>query len=222
MPINLLAQLSSLWRQFAGDLPTKLGALAVAALLWFAATADRRATVTRTLELPLQVQGLSSERAVSDLPVNVKATVRGPRVTLENLEARDLEATVDVSRLADGYFSEDVRLTAPEGLSKIGLQPSRVSGTLELLVRQPVNVRVASLESRPPGSLELTPLRVSPRSVTVLGRRALVERVAFALVVATQNPPRGSTETVKLTPVDESGAPVDGVSLEPDSVTLSL
>jgi YbbR domain-containing protein len=217
MRTNLLALL----RRFTSDLPTKLGALLVAGLLWFAATADRRATVTRTLELPLQVQGLSNERAVSDLPTSVKATVRGPRGTLENLEPRNLEATVDVNNLPDGFFSEDVRLTAPEGLSKIALQPSRVSGTLELLVRERVGVRLASLESRT-GTLNLTNVQVAPRFVTVLGRRALVQQVAFALAVSTQTPRANESQTVKLTPVDARGEPVDGVSLEPTSVTLGL
>ncbi|NJK43547.1 MAG: hypothetical protein HC933_04110 [Pleurocapsa sp. SU_196_0] len=211
----------ALLRRFTSDLPTKLGALLVAGLLWFAATADRRATVTRTLELPLQVQGLSTERAVSDLPTSVKATVRGPRGTLENLEPRNLEAIVDVNNLPDGFFSEDVRLTAPEGLSKIALQPSRVSGTLELLVRERVGVRLASLESRT-GTLNLTNVQVAPRFVTVLGRRALVQQVAFALAVSTQTPRPNEPQTVKLTPVDSSGEPVDGVSLEPTSVTLGL
>ncbi len=209
-------------RRLTHNLPAKLGALLIAGLLWFAATSDRRATVIRTLELPLQVQGLSAERAVSDLPISVKATVRGPRVTLENLEPRDLEATVDVGSLADGYFSEAVRLTAPEGLSKIALEPSRVSGTLELLVRERVSVRLASLESRGPGSLDLTPLRLSPKIVTVNGRRAQVERVAFALAVATRVPNRGQSLEVKLTAVDERGEPVDGVALKPDLVNLSL
>jgi YbbR domain-containing protein len=210
------------WARFSSDLPTKLGALIVASLLWYAATSERRATVTRTLELPLVVQGLSAERAVSDLPTSVKASVRGPRVTLENLEPRDLEASVDVSTAADGYFSADVRLTVPEGLSKIALQPSRVSGTLELLVRRSVSVRLASLEARLPGSLDLTPLRFAPRNVTVLGRRAQVKQVMYALAIATQLPERGGSLDIKLTPVDERGEPVDGVSLEPSETKLTL
>ena len=210
------------WQRFTSDLPLKIGAVLLSVLLWYAATEDRRATVTRTLELPLVVQGLSAQRAVSDLPQNVKATVRGPRATLETLEAGDLEATIDVSATAEGYFSEDVRLTAPEGLSKIALQPSRVSGSLELLVTRGVAVRVASLESRLPGSLDLTPARLEPRNVKASGRRVSVERVMFALGVATQLPAKGASLKVKLTAVDERGEPVEGVTLEPAFVKLSL
>ena len=210
------------WQRFTSDLPLKIGAVLIAGLLWYAATEDRRATVTRTLELPLIVQGLSAQRAVSDLPQNVKATVRGPRATLENLEASNLEATIDVSATAEGYFSEDVRLTAPEGLSKIALQPSRVSGSLELLVTRGVAVRVASLESRLPGSLDLTPVRLEPRNVKASGRRVSVERVMFALGVATRLPAKGASLEVKLTAVDERGQAVEGVTLEPEFIKLSL
>ena len=217
-----LAPMTGWWQRFTSDLPLKIGAVLLSVLLWYAATEDRRATVTRTLELPLAVQGLSAQRAVSDLPQSVKATVRGPRATLENLEVKDLEATIDVSVTAEGYFSEDVRLTAPEGLSKIALQPSRVSGSLELLVTRGVAVRVASLESRLPGSLDLTPVRLEPRNVRVSGRRVSVERVMFALGVATQLPAKGTSLEVKLTAVDERGEPVEGVTLEPELVKLSL
>jgi YbbR domain-containing protein len=58
--------------------------------------------------------------------------------------------------------------------------------------------------------------------VTVNGRRAQVERVAFALAVATRVPNRGQTLEVKLTAVDERGEPVDGVALKPDLVNLTL
>ena len=210
------------WGRFTSDLPLKIGAVLLSILLWYAATEDRRATVTRTLELPLVVQGLSAQRAVSDLPPNVKATVRGPRATLETLEVKDLEATIDVTRTAEGYFSEDVRLTAPEGLSKIALQPSRVSGSLELLVTRGVAVRVASLESRLPGSLDLTPVRLEPRNVKASGRRVSVERVMFALGVATQLPAKGAALEVRLTAVDERGQAVEGVTLEPEFIKLSL
>lgn len=216
------APMGGWWQRFTGDLPLKIGAVLLSALLWFAATEDRRATVTRTLELPLVVQGLSAKRSVSDLPANVKATVRGPRATLETLEVSDLEATIDVSATTEGYFSEDVRLTAPEGLSKIALQPNRVSGSLELLVTRGVAVRVASLESRLPGSLDLTPVRLEPRSVKASGRRVSIQLVMFALAVATQLPAKGESLEVRLTAVDERGEPVDGVTLEPELVKLSL
>jgi YbbR domain-containing protein len=210
------------WQRFTSDLPLKLGAIFTAMLLWYAATEDRRATVTRTLEIPLIVQGLSAQRAVSDLPSTVRATLRGPRVSLENLEPKDLEASIDVSSATEGFFSMDVRLRAPDGLSRIAVQPSRVSGSLELLVARSVPVRLASFETRPPGSQDLSPLRLQPRFVTASGRRADAERVTYALAVATQLPGRGATLEVRLTAVDERGEPVEGVTLEPARVRVSL
>jgi YbbR domain-containing protein len=204
------------------DLPLKLGAVLVAMVIWYAATEDRRATVTRTLEVPLVVQGLNAQRAVSDLPTTVKATLRGPRVSLETLEPKDLEASVDVSTASEGFFSMDVRLRAPDGLSRIAVQPSRVSGSLELLVARSVPVRLASFEARPPGSQDLNPLRLQPRFVTASGRRADVERVAYALAVATQLPTRDAGVDVRLTAVDGRGEPVEGVALEPARVRAAL
>ena len=139
------------WQRFTSDLPLKIGAVLLSVLLWYAATEDRRATVTRTLELPLIVQGLSAQRAVSDLPQNVKATVRGPRATLENLEASNLEATIDVSALLPGLDASGIDLaTANVRLSWANLA-------------NPLDFSIAASSESPRSASTTSRAHVSPR-----------------------------------------------------------
>ncbi len=203
-----------LWHNF----PQKLGALVAAIVLWFAATADRRATIQRSLEVPLIVRGASADLVVSDLPKTIRVTLEGNRTRLEGLPSNLIEASVDVSSLPDGFFSRAVTVTPPTGLTLVKLEPARASGTLNAVVREKTDVRAALLET--PGAPPLK-IKVDPSEVTVIGTRPQVERVAYALAVGMRQVAPNKPLEVRLTAMDTQGKPVEGVTLEPSRAKIS-
>lgn len=203
-----------LWHNF----PQKLGALVAAIVLWFAATADRRATIQRNLEVPLIVRGAGADRVVSDLPKTIRVTLEGNRTRLEGLPSNLIEASVDISGLPDGFFSRPVTVTPPSGLNLVKLEPARASGTLNAVVREKTEVRAALLET--PGAPPLR-IKVTPTEVTVIGTRPQVERVAYALAVGMRQVAPNKPLEVRLTAMDTQGKPVDGVQLEPSRAKIS-
>jgi YbbR domain-containing protein len=203
-----------LWHNF----PQKLGALVAAIVLWFAATADRRATIQRSLEVPLIVRGASADLVVSDLPKTIRVTLEGNRTRLEGLPSNLIEASVDVSSLPDGFFSRPVTVTPPAGLNLVKLEPARASGTLNAVVREKTDVRAALLET--PGAPPLK-IKVNPSEVTVIGTRPQVERVAYALAVGMRQVAPNKPLEVRLTAMDTQGKPVEGVTLEPSRARIS-
>ena len=203
-----------LWHNF----PQKVGALIAAVALWLAATADRRATVQRNFDVPLIVRGTLEERVVSDLPRTVRITLEGNRSRLESLPANLIEASVDVSGLPDGFFARSVTVNPPSGLSIVRLEPSRVSGTIDAVVRDKVEVRAALLET--PGAPPLR-INVNPDEVTVVGPRPKVAMVAYALALGSRRVAPNKPLEVRLTPMDSEGRPVDGVRLEPARAKIS-
>ncbi len=203
-----------LWHNF----PQKLGALVAAIVLWFAATADRRATIQRSLEVPLIVRGASADLVVSDLPKTIRVTLEGNRTRLEGLPSNLIEASVDVSNLPDGFFSRPVTVTPPAGLNLVKLEPARASGTLNAVVREKIDVRAALLET--PGAPPLK-IKVNPTEVTVIGTRPQVERVAYALAVGMRQVAPNKPLEVRLTAMDTQGKPVEGVTLEPSRAKIS-
>ncbi len=198
MPTKLLENLFENWL-------AKLGALLIALALWFAATTERRTTATRGLEIPLEVRGLNNNRIIRDLPKTIRLQIQGARGELEQIQGNNLEASININNRPDGFFSSDVRLDAPSNVKILSYEPRRVSATLKSVVRQSVLVRIASLDTQV----------AIPSSYTVLaiGTTEQVAQVTSALGVA------GSPET-SLTPVDANGKFVDGVQLEPSTVTL--
>jgi YbbR domain-containing protein len=194
-----------LFERLSHNWVAKLGALVIALGLWFTATAERRSTATRTIEIPLEVRGLQEKRVIRDLPKTVRLQLQGARGELEQLEASNLEASINIAARPDGFFSTDVRVDAPSNVTVLGFEPRRVSATLKSEVEQSVLVRIATVE--------YTVSLPSSFTVLAIGTTEQVEQVAFALGVA------GANET-NLTPVDKNGKLVEGVRLEPSVVGL--
>jgi YbbR domain-containing protein len=194
-----------LFERLSHNWVAKLGALVIALGLWFTATAERRSTATRTIEIPLEVRGLQEKRVIRDLPKTVRLQLQGARGELEQLEASNLEASISIATRPDGFFSTDVRVDAPSNVTVLGFEPRRVSATLKSEVEQSVLVRIATVE--------YTVSLPSSFTVLAIGTTEQVEQVAFALGVA------GANET-NLTPVDKNGKLVEGVRLEPSVVGL--
>ena len=203
-----------LWHNF----PQKLGALVAAIVLWFAATADRRVTIQRSLEVPLIVRGAGAERVVSDLPKTIRVTLEGNRTRLEGLPSSVIEASVDVNSLPDGFFNRPVTVTPPSGLTLVRLEPARASGTLNAVVREKTEVRAALLETSGAPPLRI---KVNPGEVTVIGTRPQVDRVAYALALGSRQVAPNKALEVRLTPMDNQGKPVEGVRLEPTRAKIS-
>ena len=203
-----------LWHNF----PQKLGALIAAIVLWFAATADRRATITRTYDVPLVLNGIDKSHVVTGQPKTVRVTLEADRTRLETLSVNLIEATADVGELDDGFFTKPVRVNEPEGTRLIRTEPKQITGTLDAVVREQIEVRVALLESSAAPPLKIN---VKPTEVTMIGPRPKIAQVAYALALATRQVAPNKSLEVRLTAVDSAGKPVEGVQLMPSRARIS-
>ena len=203
-----------LWHNF----PQKLGALVVAIVLWFAATADRRAIVTRTFDVPLVLNGVSKTHVVTGQPKTVRITLEADRTRLEALPVGLIEASVDINDLDDGFFTKAVTVNEPEGTRLIRTEPKQITGSLDTVMSERVEVRVALLESSAAPPLRIN---VKPSEVTMRGPRPKINQVAYALALATRQVGPGKSLEVRLTAVDSAGKTVEGVQLVPSRARIS-
>ncbi|WP_425146904.1 CdaR family protein [Deinococcus sp.] len=208
------------WRRTVHNLPQKLAALVVAALVWLVATSDRRANIEQGFDVRLEVRDTStgtSKRAVSNLPATVRVTLQGQRSRLQGLAADKIEASVDTTGAKEGSFNLPVEVRAPDGTQTLRVLPARVQGFVDSQLSRilPVTLSVGL----PPADT-LPRYGVVPGAVTVSGPSRLVntvEQVVTAPLVLAPNT-QGQTRLVALT---AQGQAVTGVILRPSSVTLS-
>ena len=208
-----------LWRRGVHNLPQKLAALVVAALVWLVATSDRRATIEQGFDVPLEVRDTSSgtaKRAVSDLPARVRVTLRGQRSRLQGLAADKIEASVDTTGAKEGSFTLPVEVRAPDGTTTLRVLPGRVQGFVDSQQSRSLAVEL-SVPPTPPGTSPRYTL--DPASVMVSGPSRLVGTVARVVTVPLRLG-AGSEGAARMVALTAQGEAVGGVLLRPDSVTL--
>ncbi|WP_420595271.1 YbbR-like domain-containing protein [Deinococcus sp.] len=208
------------WQRFLHNLPQKLLALALASVVWFVATQDRRATVLQTYEVALEVRdttGGNERRAISNLtPATVRVTLSGSRQRLGAVNASDIAAYVDVTDASNGQFSRTVRVIGPDNARSIKVAPTIARGRIdaEASRTQPV---ILSITSSPGDSLPRYLL--SPRQVTVSGPSQQVDTVDRVVTVP-MSLGQGDQREARLMALSAEGVPVD-VQLQPASVTVT-
>ena len=208
------------WQRFLHNAPQKLLALALACLVWYLATEDRRASIQQVYEVALDARdttGGSEKRAVSNLsPASVRVTLSGSRQRLNLLNASDIQAYVDVTGLPDGTFTRNVRVVGPDGTRSIKVTPTLAQGRVdaELSRTQPITLSVTA-----PGGESVPRYLLSPRQATVSGPSQTVNTVDRVVTVPLSLA-QGEQGEARLLALDAQGQPVD-VRLTPSSATIT-
>lgn len=215
-----MASLRYWWRRLMHNLPQKLLALLAAVGVWYLATEGRRTLVERTFDVPLSVTDATpgvQRRAPSNLPRTVRVTVQGPSASVRPLNPEDLRASVDVTGVAEGNFTERVRVTVPGGVQVTRYSPQSVSGFLDAEATRtvPVTLSVTGLPAN-----AIPRYDVTPESVRVSGPKLSVDAVARVVSTPVSLDP-GQSREAHLIAVNAGGSPVQDVRTDPTSVTVT-
>jgi YbbR domain-containing protein len=196
--------------------PRKLGALALATMVWFFVATDDAAITQRTLLVPVSVEGLGPNQVAVGVPELVEVTVSGQAARVEALRAEGLYVFLDLRGVA-GAFDRPVRVLPPQGVSLVRAIPTEVIGLVEAVVSKSVPVRIA-LFAGVPGDAVFS-VQAEPATVTVEGQSQQVARVVAASAL---DEGRAGSRVVRLYPVDSLGQPVGGVVTSPAEATVTI
>lgn len=196
--------------------PQKLGALALALVMWMFVTTSSVTTTQRSLLVPLTVEGVDASQVAVGVPDVVEVNVSGPSNRIDRLRPDNLRATLDLTGL-NGEFQASIAVQPPPGVRLTGTTPSDVIGFLETVTSRSLSVTPA-LTGEPPQD-QVLDVTSDPPSVTLTGRSQLLQRVARVVAAA---PARPGSSDVRPVPLDASGVPVTDVKLSPDTVSLTV
>ena len=196
--------------------PQKLGALALATLVWFLVSTNEQTTTQRSLLVPLAVEGVGERRVAVGLPEFVEVTVSGRSNRIDRLRPENIEAVLELTGL-QGEFQQTIDVRPPQGIDLLRVNPEQVIGFLEQVSSKEVPVEVVWLQEPPPDvDLRATP---EPVSISVSARDEILERVALAIAPVAPEP--GAVEA-PLFAADASGMPVREVTLSPAAVQIDV
>lgn len=221
---GLRHRLAELSRYLGADnLARMLIALVLAFALWAWVTARNDPETQRTFA-PVQVTATGLDPAlvvVNQLP-SVQVRVQGPRSQIEALENGSIQATIDLSDIeTPGVYTRRVEVRTPRFIRVREVTPREVTVQVDrLAVRENVPVDAGEPASVPP-NLTIRSIRVEPQTVTLTGPQEMLDRVARVEAPVRVEGRAGSfQETVTPSVLDETGAPVPGVQVDPPQVTV--
>jgi YbbR domain-containing protein len=217
-----------MFRWISRNYRTFLWALALAIAVWVAAVTSADPDETRTLSsaVPIQIVGQDPSLVInSDIPTDVEVTLRAPRSVWDIIEAdpQTVRAILDLSGLSSGEHSLDLQIqinARPVQIVSVG--PRTITFTLEVLTAQTLPVDL-SLSGETAVGYQAGEAVLNPLKVVVAGAQTQVQKVKRARVSINLSGIRENyDQTLPVDILDEAGQKVDGVTISPKSVHVTL
>lgn len=168
-------------RIFVEDLKTKLLALGITLVLWFAVTGQRKPMTKRITGVQLGFVHADDMAISNDPPARVDITLTGSNDELAQINPLELLATVVVGDHTIGdrviRLSRDrVKIELPEGVRIEGFQPAIVTVHLEPIVERQVDVNLR-FEGAVSEGYEVYSATSNPAKVKVRGPASIVNAI---------------------------------------------
>lgn len=195
--------------------------LGIALAMWFYVTHTENVDSTHIFSnVPVDIRGLGSDLLLGNEAGTVSIQITASPIRMQTLTERSLGAYLDLTGLGPGVHDVTVKVDAPVGISGWTVSPETLQVELDSRVRKRVPVALNILDS-PPFGYELKQSQVKPTEVTVSGPENLVKRVESAQVnISVEGKQATVNGTQKPVPVDANGNAVQGVTLDPESVSI--
>ena len=194
--------------------------LILAILLWMYVVGGMNPTIQKSYQnIPVTLtnqQALTDDElavlAVSDTEISV--TLSGKRNRLNGIDQTKLTATVDLTDAKEGDNQLPIDIALPEGVEVAAQSVTRITVSVEAL-RESRKAVQAVYTGDMPEDKEAEAVQIDPEKVKVTGAASLVSRVSYVRASISADMLTGdqSTATASLTPVDEEGKEVTGVTL---------
>ncbi len=207
---------------------TFLWALALAVAVWIAAVTAADPDETRQLPNPVAVEIIGQDPSLvinSDIPKEVEITLRAPRSVWSDLDADPslVHVILDLSGLSAGEHTSELQIQVDARPVQILATTSKsVSFSLESIATKPFAVDV-TLSGESAIGYQIGEAMIEPAEVIVAGAQSQVEKVARTRISVDLEGVRENVDrTIQVEVLDENGEPVEGVTVSPESIRVSL
>jgi YbbR domain-containing protein len=207
---------------------TFLWALALAVAVWIAAVTGADPDETRQLPNPVAVEIIGQDPSLvinSNIPHEVEITLRAPHSVWADLDADPdlVHVILDLSGLSAGDHVSELQIQVhARPVQILSVTPKSVSFSLESIATKPFPVDV-TLSGETAIGYQIGEAIIDPAEVIVAGAQSQVQKVARTRIAVNLDGVRENVDrTVQVEVLDETGQPVEGVTVSPESIHVSL
>lgn len=207
---------------------TFLWALALSVAVWIAAVTAADPDETRQLPYPVPVEIVGQDPSLvinSTIPKEVEVTLRAPQSVWNDLDADPslVHVILDLSGLSDGEHVSDLQIQVDaRPVQILSTSPKSVPFTLESIATKPLPVDVTLVGEAAIG-YQIGEAVIDPLEVVIAGAESQVQKVARTRISVNLDGVRENVDrTLTVEVLDEKGEPVEGITVSPESIHVSL
>ncbi len=207
---------------------TFLWAFALAISVWIAAVTSADPDETRILPnaVPIEIIGQDTGLVMSsDIPNIVEVTLRAPRSVWDEIEAdtQSVRAILDLSGLSAGEHTQELQIQVnARPVQIVSTLPDLVTFVLEPLAAHTFNIDL-NLSGQPAIGYQMGEPILEPVQIVVSGAQSRVEKATRArLSLSLEGIREDMDESLPVEILDDQGQPVDGLTVSPASVHVTL
>lgn len=207
---------------------TFLWALALAVAVWISSVTSSDPNQTRALDAPVPVEiiGQSSNLIFSNtIPKEVEIVLRAPNSVWKIIDAdpKVVRVILDVSGLSAGSHTAELQVQVnARPVQIVSVAPKTVDFTLEPLITKSIDVDLEITGEASVGYQVGAP-SLEPGTILVAGAQSQVEKVSRANIsINLDNQRESIDQTLKVALLDEDGDKVEGLSVTPETILVSL
>lgn len=209
-------------------IPTILVSLLLAFIVWFSAVNSKDPTeeVSYTKPIPIEILGQNPHYTISEQSANnITVTVKAPRSVHDTLinDMGLIQARINIAELQDGHTELIPEITIGIKPAKIvDFNPKIIRLTIEELITETFDVKLNQTGNLPMGLEARTP-RLDPMVMQVTGPVSKVSQVQEVLATVDMSTVTTNlTKQVDLQAIDAEGNTVEGITLSPSRVTITI
>jgi YbbR domain-containing protein len=216
-----------LLRWIIRNFSTLLLSFVLAVVVWVSAVVNVDPNVRNQLGRQVTIELIGDDpgmRIMNDYPRTVSLTLVAPQSVwnLLNSDPSTIQAWVDLSGLTEGEYNLPVKINIKHSLVQlIDQNPKEITIRREKIISRsiPVEIRV---NGTPPLGYQADPVILDPAEVLVTGPESLVQRVqSLQGQIDITGAIESVTRLVGISALDESARVVNGISLNPSSITVT-
>lgn len=188
----------------------KVLSLLVAVVLWVYVSNEMNPTKEQEFkDMGVDIRGMSSNLAVSELPGSVSIRVQGSQDVIADLSPRSIEVFVDLSNVGAGKNVVPVQVRVPRDVKVVDLKPQQVPLRIEPVSEKQIPIHVRAGDGAAKG-YKTAAIQTKPDEVIIRGPKSVVDKVNLATVdINMRNKQRTFSETIPVRVVDDLGAFVE-------------
>lgn len=199
-------------------------ALIIAVTLWVYVTQSSNPLEEKLYEIPVEYNNLPSTMAVLDKTDTVKVRIQGYSGVLENIDTKDITATVDLSNANIGQYVAKINIELPSGVQLISVTPLDVEVDIQemVTVEVPVEIDISEVWADD-GCRILTPVAMTD-VVSISGAKDNVAKISKAVVmVPSAKLSQSYSGTLPVLVYDKYGGSLEGlVKVWPETIDVMV